>query len=174
MNMRLEHKLTLSQLLAGKDKTILFAGAGNVLRKDDGAGVYLAAGIRDTGRISGLPVEMGIENHIGKINSLAPDILVIADAADFGCEPGFWRLAEVDEMTGLITGTHNISFSKLSELFIMPVFILGVQPLDVSFGEEMSGPVIQAVKNITELINSLSGSCSATSPAKHMARSTNF
>ncbi len=174
MNIRLENKLTLGQILAGKDKTILFAGVGNVLKKDDGAGVYIATGIRDNGRISGLPVEMGIENHIGKINSLAPDILVIADAADFGRQPGFWRLAGVDEMTGLTTGTHNISFAKLSELFLMPVYVLGVQPFDVTFGEEMSGPVIKAVKNITELINSFSGSRSATNPSQNMARSINF
>lgn len=158
MNIRLENKLTLGQILAGKDKTILFAGVGNVLKKDDGAGVYIATGIRDNGRISGLPVEMGIENHIGKINSLAPGILVIADAAYFGRQPGFWRLAGVGEMTDLTTGTHNISFAKLAELFHMPVYILGVQPFDVSFGEEMSLPVRKAVTNITELINSVSGS----------------
>ncbi len=174
MNMRLEHKLTLGQIMAGKDKTILFAGVGNVLKKDDGAGVHIVAGIRNTGRISGLPVEMGIENHIGKINSISPDILVIADAVDFGRQPGFWCIAEVNELADLTTGTHSISFAKISELFHMPVYILGIQPSFVSFGEEMSEPVIKAVKNIRELINSLSGSCSATNPANHMERSTNF
>jgi Ni,Fe-hydrogenase maturation factor len=39
---------------------------------------------------------MGIENHIGKINKLAPDILVIIDACDFGREPGY-RLAKASD-----------------------------------------------------------------------------
>jgi hypothetical protein len=37
----------------------------------------------------------------------------------------------------MTTGTHNISLAKLSELFNMPVYILGIQPADISFGEGM-------------------------------------
>ena len=42
---------------------------------DDGVGVYISKRIKTTDNISSLTVEVSIENYIGKINSLNPDIL---------------------------------------------------------------------------------------------------
>ena len=56
----------LINLLSQKDRKILFAGIGNVLRKDDGVGVYVCSGITGSGSVSGLTVEVSIENYIGK------------------------------------------------------------------------------------------------------------
>ncbi|MFO7922558.1 MAG: hydrogenase maturation protease [Bacteroidales bacterium] len=147
----------LQHILDIPGKSILFAGVGNVLKQDDGAGVFIARGIRKGNGISTLVVEMGIENHIGKINTLAPDILVIIDATDFGEKPGFIRLAEVSSLKGITTNTHNISLAKISELFNMPVYILGIQPADISFGEGMSPEIRESADRIVKLINSKNG-----------------
>lgn len=144
----------LQNLLDQPPGKILFAGVGNVLKRDDGVGVYIAQKIRQGNGIGGLAVEMGIENHIGKINKLAPDVLVIIDACDFGREPGFVGLARASDMMEMTTGTHNISLAKLSELFNMPVYILGIQPADISFGEGMDVKVKETAKRITGMINS--------------------
>lgn len=146
----------LERLLEKPQKKILFAGVGNVLKKDDGAGVYIVQKILEGNGIGGLVVEMGIENYIGKINTLAPDDLVIIDACDFGKEPGFWWLSIFTDIKDLTTNTHNISLAKLSELFNMPVYILGIQPADVSFGEGMGREVKKAAKQIIQMINSKS------------------
>ena len=134
---------------------ILFAGVGNVLRKDDGVGVHIAKNIHQGSRISSLVVEMGLENYIGKINSLDPDILVIMDACDFNETPGFCRLVEPEKLQGFTTCTHNISLAKLSEFFSMPVLILGIQPMSTGFGEDFSPEVQVAALNIIKAINDL-------------------
>jgi hydrogenase 3 maturation protease len=144
----------LQDLLDQPPGNILFAGVGNVLKRDDGVGVYIAQKIIQGNGISRLTVEMGIENHIGKINKLAPDVLVIIDACDFGREPGFAGLAMASEMMESTTGTHNISLAKLSELFNMPVYILGIQPADISFGEGMDEKVKNTAEWIKDVINS--------------------
>jgi hydrogenase maturation protease len=145
--------LSLRQILDRQYRSILFAGVGNVLKKDDGVGVYVAERIKSGSWLSSLAVEMGIENYIGKINTLAPDILIIIDACDFGKDPGFLRLAKSSEFMEVTTTTHNISLRKLSELFVMPVYILGIQPADIGFGEGMCKEVTEAANRIIELIN---------------------
>jgi hydrogenase 3 maturation protease len=54
---------------------------------------------------------------------------------------------------GMTTNTHNISLAKLSELFNMPVYILGIQPADISFGEGMVREVSETAERITGMIN---------------------
>jgi len=142
---------TLPDLMPGK---ILFAGVGNVLKHDDGVGVYISGRIKPGKFIDAIVVEMGIENYIGKINRLAPDILIITDACDFGREPGYWSLAAVSEIIGVTTNTHNISLAKITELFNMPVYILGIQPADISFGEGLGEEAERTANQIINMINS--------------------
>ena len=69
----------LKSILAQKDKKKLFVGIGNVLKSDDGTGVYISRKIEVRDNISSLTVETSIENYIGKINSINPDILILVD-----------------------------------------------------------------------------------------------
>ena len=155
-NMREQVCAGLQELLGKPGKNILFAGVGNVLKRDDGVGVYITREIHPGNGTGKLTVEMGIENHIGKIKSLAPDILVIIDAVDFCMQPGYSRLAKATELQEITTNTHNISLSKISELFDMPVYIMGIQPSDISFGEDMSQEVRETAAGIIQVINSKS------------------
>ena len=144
----------LTDLLSCKDKSILFVGIGNVLKKDDGAGVYISRNILNRGNISSLTVEVSIENYIGKINSLDPDILVLVDCVDTGTAPGTSRLIPVDSVQDLTFNTHNISLKRISEFFRMPVYILGIQPEKLDFGENISYIVRTEADRIINLINS--------------------
>ncbi len=144
---------TLNKLLSGKEKRILFAGIGNRLRSDDGVGVYISEKIRTNGRISALTVEMGIENYIGKINSLAPDILVLVDCVDLGLPPGSSRLLSINKIQDLTFNTHNISLKRVTEFFKMPVFVLGIQPKKIEFGEIISYLVMQEAERIIKSVN---------------------
>jgi hydrogenase 3 maturation protease len=143
----------LKNLLSQKDKKILFAGIGNVLKRDDGAGVYICNKIYQRGNISSLSVEVSIENYIGKINSLNPDILVIIDCVDIGEPPGNIRLMPVSDIKDMTFNTHNISLNRISEFFRAKVMILGIQPESVDFGENISYLVMSISNEIINLIN---------------------
>jgi len=147
------HK-SLEDLILPEDRSILFVGIGNVLKSDDGAGVYISRNIRKRGNISSLTVEVSIENYIGKINSLDPDILVLIDCVDLGSFPGTYKLLELNQIQDLTFNTHNISLRRLSEFFKMQVYILAIQPEKLEFGENISYLVKNIADKIINLINS--------------------
>ncbi|MEI8225949.1 MAG: hydrogenase maturation protease [Bacteroidota bacterium] len=143
----------LNKLLSQKDKKILFVGIGNLLKMDDGVGVYISRKIKNKGTISSLTVEASIENYIGKINSLNPDLLVLIDCLDMKSTPGTFKLLAVSQIQDLTFNTHNISLRRLSEFFSMPVFIIGIQPEKIEFGENISYLVKNVADKIIKQIN---------------------
>jgi hydrogenase 3 maturation protease len=143
----------LNDLISQKDKKILFAGIGNLLKSDDGIGVYISSKIKNHDNISTLTVEVSIENYIGKINSLNPDILVLIDCMDLKSQPGACILLPVGMVQDNTFNTHNISLSRLSEFFTMPVYVLGVQPEKIDFGEKISYIVMNVADKIIQIIN---------------------
>jgi len=144
----------LKKLMLKKDKRILFVGIGNVLKTDDGAGVYISSGIKSSSSVSSLTVEVSLENYIGKINSIDPDILVLIDCVDLKSPPGTHMLMEINKLHDLTFNTHNISLRRVSEFFKMPVYLLGIQPEKINFGENMSYIVKEEAKRIINIINS--------------------
>jgi hydrogenase 3 maturation protease len=143
----------LINLLSQRDKKILFVGIGNLLRKDDGAGAYISSGIKGSGTVSALTVEVSIENYIGKINRIGPDILVIIDALDMCSVPGDYKLLNINQTEDMTFNTHNISLRRVSDFFKMPVYLLGIQPENIDFGEKMSYLVKNTADKIISFIN---------------------
>jgi len=136
-----------------KEKIILFVGIGNQLKSDDGAGVYISKKIKNSGFIRSLSVEASLENYIGKINSINPDILVLIDCADIKSPPGTCKLLRVGQVRDLTFNTHSISLGRISEFFSMPVYILGIQPEKVDFGENISYIVMDVADKLVQVIN---------------------
>ena len=120
---------------------------------DDGVGVYISKRIKNNENISSLTVEVSIENYIGKINSLNPDILVLIDCVDMKSVPGTFKLLEINQINDFTFNTHNISLKRLSEFFSMPVYILGIQPEKIDFGENISYLVKDVADRIIKQIN---------------------
>jgi hydrogenase 3 maturation protease len=143
----------LNKLLSQKDKKRLFVGIGNILKSDDGAGVYISKKINQRETISSLTVEASIENYIGKINSLNPDILILIDCVDMNSAAGTFKLLTLNQIHDLTFNTHNISLKRLTEFFSMPVFILGIQPEKIDFGENISYLVKKVANKIIKQIN---------------------
>jgi len=102
--------------LFNTNKIILFAGIGNVLKKDDGVGVYICDRIVERPAIQKLSVEQSIENYIGKINTMNVDRLVLIDSVFFNRYPGFSDLLPAKKLFDHTTHTHNISLNKIGEL----------------------------------------------------------
>ena len=143
----------LNKLLNNPPGKILFVGIGNVLKSDDGVGVYICNRIIPSNYISTLIVEVSIENYIGKINKSSASLLILTDCVELGKYPGYWDLLPAEELIDLTFHTHNISLKKISELFNMPVWILGIQPGNTSFGEELTHEIKNTAENIINLIN---------------------
>jgi hydrogenase 3 maturation protease len=143
----------LENIISGENRSILFAGIGNVLKSDDGVGVYISSRIRNTTRVFSLQVEVSIENYIGKINSLDPDILILVDCVDMNSVPGTYAVFKPGMIQDLTFNTHNISLNRLDEFFKMPVYILGIQPENIYFGENISYLVKDVADEIIQLIN---------------------
>ena len=120
---------------------------------DDGTGVYISNRIKPRETIMSLTAEVSIENYIGKINSINPDILILIDCLDMNLPPGTFKLLALNQIQDLTFNTHNISLRRLSEFFSMQVFILGIQPEKVDFGENISYLVKNVAKKIIKQIN---------------------
>ncbi|TAJ14978.1 hydrogenase maturation protease [Marinilabiliaceae bacterium JC017] len=131
---------------------ILFVGIGNVLKHDDGVGVYISNHIIGSSHIISLSVELSIENYIGKINQTPHDLLVLIDCMHFNREPGFTDLISLYELKNHTSNTHNISLQQLDAFFLMPVKILGIQPADISFGEGLTPAVLNTAHDILSII----------------------
>ncbi|MBN2348737.1 MAG: hydrogenase maturation protease [Bacteroidales bacterium] len=144
----------LINILETGTNTILFVGIGNVLKTDDGVGVYISQKIKERKNIRNLCVEISIENYIKKINDFKPEVLILVDAVNFNRDPGYCELIPVENLQNITTHTHNISLKKISELFIGKVFILGIQPESVVFGENLTPLVKQTADKIIRRINS--------------------
>ena len=143
----------LNELLSQTDKKILFIGIGNLLKMDDGIGVYISRKVKNRDSVSSLTVETSIENYIGKINSLNPDILVLIDCIDIKSAAGTLKLLSLNQIQDITFNTHNISLRRLSDFFPMPVYILGIQPEKIEFGENISYLVKNVADKIIKQIN---------------------
>jgi len=138
---------TLSDKLNGK---VLILGVGNPLRGDDGAGPYLVEQLKGRVNATLLDCEEVPENFLGQIAESQPSSVLIIDAIDFGMNPGAAALFEEDQLpTGRGLSTHHSSL----QLFIKwvkaetgaQVFVLGIQPGSIEFGNEMSPEVKETV-----------------------------
>ena len=145
-------KQKLENILKSNHKNLLFAGVGNVLRSDDGVGVFIVSGIENRDHISTLLVEVNIENYINKINSISPDILIIADCLDFNREPGYADIIPVGLTNEFTISSHNISLKRVAEFLKMEVYVLGVQPADLRVGEHLTPVVKESAEKIIEII----------------------
>jgi hydrogenase maturation protease len=142
-------------LLQDKKKTILFVGIGNILRTDDGAGVYISQRINSQNHIQAITVEVSIENYIQKINSYNADYIILIDTVNFGKKPGYYNLMPVCKILDLTTNTHNISLRNVSEFLSGSIQILGIQPETINFGEGLSAPVRKSADEIIRSINTV-------------------
>ncbi|QNL20425.1 hydrogenase maturation protease [Hyphobacterium sp. CCMP332] len=133
------------------DKIPLFVGVGNVFKHDDGIGVYIAEELKKD-KENVIIAEMSIEKFIGKINNTQHDVLVIIDAISFNKEVGYVDIVPVSKILDQTSSTHNLSLKRIAEFFDKPVYILGIQPADVSAGEGFSNQIKKSANELLGLL----------------------
>jgi hydrogenase 3 maturation protease len=140
---------------------LVIVGIGNFLRSDDALGPELVR--RIAGKIGAVCIDAGSapENYLGRIVKEKPDTLLLVDAVDMGLSPGDYRILEPSEIVDSGVSTHDVSLKLLVD-FIMGeidcgVYIIGVQPETVRFGETVSEPVAHTLYELEEALLKLVG-----------------
>ncbi len=148
----------------GDKARILILGIGNTLLSDDGAGICVAAKLKDRVNRPDITVLETATAGIGLLDILAGyEKAVIIDAIQTtGGKPGqIYRLTpEAFDSAQHITSPHGIDFSTALELgnklglpLPQEIIIYAIEAADVStFAEELTAPVRKAVSTCVNMI----------------------
>jgi len=147
--------MDLRSILRGK---VVIVGIGNIMKGDDAFGPALLD--RLAGKVKAVLINAGVspENYTGKIAKEKPDCILLVDAADLGRKPGEWAILKRDEILKSGFTTHDMSpaifIDYMKERTGADIYLLGVQPKNISFGDKMSHDVSKTLEAISELIKS--------------------
>ncbi len=136
-----------------KGKTVI-VGIGNTLRADDGFGPALIERLK--GKVKALCIDAATapENYAGKIAKAKPDTILIVDALHLGLAPGKHEILRKDDIAKSGLSTHDISLKMFIEYLQTrtpaDIFVLGVQPKNLSFGQEMSAELKKALEKVAQ------------------------
>lgn len=138
-----------------RDKTVI-VGIGNTMKSDDGFGPRLVERLKGKIKIPCIDAGPAPENYVGVIAREKPDAVLLADSCHLGLRPGEYQILRQGDLVKSGFTTHDISagafIGYLEERTKAKVFLLGVQPKSISFGDDMSRSVKKALDKIAELI----------------------
>lgn len=145
--------LTLTAEIVGGSK-VAFLGVGSPLRADDSVGLYIVNKLASRltphagQELRFYLGESAPENFSGEIRNFGTTHLVVIDAADMSEAPGTMRIIEQDQIGGTSFSTHMMPLKMLTDYLVMAtgckVFVLGIQPQSLAFGQLISEPVQKA------------------------------
>lgn len=138
-------------------KTLIIT-VGNPLHQDDGVGPYIAKCL--DGKLPPKIILWNAGNHPENAIAVAvkhqPAKTVILDAAFFGARPGKVKVIREEDIPTISLSTHRFPIPALSKLIAedtdSKVFVLGVQPGEVSLGEGISRQVKEAADEIVKFL----------------------
>ena len=115
---------------------VAIVGIGHELCGDDAAGLHLACTLQtlaaDNERLLVIEAGPAPENFCGTLRRFYPDLVVLADAAQMGMQPGTVRWLPWQETTGLSASTHTLPLHILAQYLTAElgceVALLGIQP----------------------------------------------
>ena len=145
-------------------KKLVILGAGSCLKADDAIGIEVVNRLikKYTEECSErLRVYCGStapENYSGAIKAFGPDHIIIIDAADFDEEPGAVSVIQSEVISGVSFSTHMLPLKILVEYLKKEIgcriTVIGIQPLDLTFGSPMSKPARKTVSRVKNALES--------------------
>jgi hydrogenase 3 maturation protease len=135
-------------------KKKLVITVGNGMMGDDAAGPLLARMIKHSPLDDWEVINGGDtpESYMPQIRNMAPEEVVIVDAADMDLQTGEIRLIDEDRIGSVFfMTTHSLPLTYLIESireFVPKVDLVGIQPEVVAFGYPVSPRVKQAVDRV--------------------------
>jgi len=143
---------------------VVLLGAGNAEGGDDGFGVRLARALsarregvdEDGGSLSAIDGGLCPERYVGEAVRAGAEVLLLADAMDFGREPGALLMASAAdlELHPVMASAHRVPISVLAryaEGLGARALVLGVQPASLE-GAELSPPVAETLKALVGVL----------------------
>lgn len=135
---------------------IAFLGVGSPLRGDDNVGNRVVAALQE--KLEAGPGqefrfyqgESAPENFTGAIRQFNPEYLIIFDAADLGKPPGTFSIIPPEQIDGMSFASHvlplKIICNYLNSAVKRQILLVGIQPLNLEFGEDLSQAVQEAME----------------------------
>ena len=149
-------------LTSSKGGTVNVIGVGNPLRRDDGAGIQVIKQLKMLGNRSDsfrihTPTDRA-ESLLVEINYETEKALLI-DAADFNSTSGSIFCENLKSSHSGFFVTHNIPIRYLPNVSsnLDRIFLLGIQPGDLSLGEGFSEPVSNSIQQVVQVLRDLIG-----------------
>jgi len=145
---------------------IFIIGVGSPLMSDDGAGVEVVEALEGRALGEGVRVIDGGTGGPALVSYFEEaDVVILADAADFGAPPGAVRVFEpgqIDlEAAEVCISLHEadvagaLALGRAMGVKLAPYYLVAVQPLRVESGIGLSEPVSKAIGEMAERIIAL-------------------
>ncbi len=160
--------------MAGEARQIVVLGVGNRLRGDDAVGCLicdeLSAGhdpipAGESGSCPKPPdllvLDCGStpENYIQKVVNRKPERILFVDCCDYGAQPGEFRAfcrAEIEQLSYGLMSTHTLPLALTIDMLFLQtnanIELLGIQPEQIEFGQDLSEPVRRALPAVVEFV----------------------
>jgi len=135
---------------------VVIVGIGNILKGDDGFGPELIK--RLAGKVKAVCIDAGAtpENYTKVIAKENPDTILLVDAVHLDLMPGRYEILKREDILKSGFTTHDISPRMFIEYLEgrtgAKIFLLGIQPQNISLGDGLSDSVKGALEEIEDLI----------------------
>jgi hydrogenase 3 maturation protease len=124
-----------------RGKTVI-VGIGNPLQGDDGFGPALVGRLQGKTNMICIDAGSAPENYLGPIAREEPDTILLVDVAHLDLEPGQCKILQPEEILKCGLTTHDMSSRMFIEFLQNQtqanIFMLAVQPQNISLGDPMS------------------------------------
>ncbi|MFH0877430.1 MAG: hydrogenase 3 maturation endopeptidase HyCI [Candidatus Omnitrophota bacterium] len=146
------------EILKGK---VVLVGIGNILRGDDGFGPALIERLKGKVRAVCLDASVTPENYVARIADENPDTVLLVDAVSLQQQPGEYELIGSSDIVQSGMTTHDISLRMFIEYLKgqtqANIYMLGVQPKNISIGDEISPPVQETLEVVEQILKEVLG-----------------
>jgi len=154
---------SLTRIIEGlrDEKPIAIIGLGNMLRRDDGVGVYVASKLKNLLRgvrwVKVIVAEDRVDYAAKELEKVNPRLIIVIDAMEFHGIPGEIRVVRLEDVEEPYAYTHRIPMKTIFKLVGIeaPTYVIGIQVASRDFGEGLSREVKIAGDEVIEFLTKI-------------------
>ena len=148
----------LVSFLGGGERRVVMLGIGSSIRSDDAVGPAVVDNLKGR-KMDGvllLNTDTRPENFTGLIRQFDPTHVIMVDAAHLKEPAGTAKIIPKEKIGGEPVSTHHLPLTELVNFIEgtmnADVVLIGIQPLSISYGTEMTDILKEAAKRVSDLI----------------------
>ena len=144
-------------------RRVVIVGIGSPIRHDDAVGLKINELLdgRLPSNVLLLQTETVPESYTGAIRDFHPTHVLLLDAANFNGVPGEGRIIPPKMIANVSVSTHslplNIFIDYIRKSICENVTLLGIQGIEIGFGEGITPLVLEGAAAITNLLIDMLG-----------------